>query len=118
MDGRIQLPVIEWIKKNYSVDYVDVITEAGPVKILSESLNAIKINSIRERLEISMKKHSSSLIFIVAHHDCAGNPVEKETQLNQLRSAVHIIKSMSPSVKVVGLWVDDNWKVYKVIDEA
>jgi len=29
MDGRVQLPVIHWIKENYGVDYVDMITEAG-----------------------------------------------------------------------------------------
>ena len=37
MDGRIQIPVIEYIKSNYGVDYVDVITEPGPNKILSDN---------------------------------------------------------------------------------
>ena len=26
MDGRIQTPIIKWIKENYDVDYVDTIT--------------------------------------------------------------------------------------------
>ena len=29
IDGRIQLPLAKWIKENYSVDYVDAITEPG-----------------------------------------------------------------------------------------
>jgi len=35
MDGRTQEPVITWIKKNYHVDFVDMITEPGPVKYLA-----------------------------------------------------------------------------------
>ena len=27
MDGRIQIPISQWIKENYSVDFVDTITE-------------------------------------------------------------------------------------------
>jgi hypothetical protein len=30
MDGRAQLPVIEWLKRECGVDYVDTITEPGP----------------------------------------------------------------------------------------
>ena len=29
MDGRVQLPVLTWIKAEYPVDFVDVIMEAG-----------------------------------------------------------------------------------------
>ncbi|MEN6292607.1 MAG: carbonic anhydrase [Methanobacterium sp.] len=29
IDGRVQLPVINWIMKNYNVKYVDMITKAG-----------------------------------------------------------------------------------------
>jgi len=38
VDGRTQIPVMEWMKKNCRVDYVDMVTEPGPVKILKESL--------------------------------------------------------------------------------
>ena len=34
MEGRTQLPVIAYLKKKFEVDYVDMVTEAGPVKIL------------------------------------------------------------------------------------
>lgn len=115
MDGRVQLPVIEWIKKNYFVEYVDVITEPGPVRILSENSDKLKINSIKERLEISIKKHGSNLVAIVAHHDCAGNPVEKSVQLDQLKSSVEFVKSMCSKVQVIGLWVNENWSVDKVL---
>jgi len=37
IDGRIQLPVIEYLKIRFNVEYVDTITEAGPNLILSEN---------------------------------------------------------------------------------
>lgn len=32
MDGRVQEPVIKWMKEKYNATYVDMITEAGPNK--------------------------------------------------------------------------------------
>ena len=34
MDGRIQMSVNEFIRKEYGVNYVDTITLAGPCKVL------------------------------------------------------------------------------------
>jgi len=36
MHGRVLLPVIEFLKNHFSIDFVDMVTEAGPVKILVE----------------------------------------------------------------------------------
>ena len=36
IDGRTQIPVINWIKENFNVEYVDLITEPGMDKIVSE----------------------------------------------------------------------------------
>ncbi|GAB4379897.1 MAG: hypothetical protein Kow0042_29680 [Calditrichia bacterium] len=40
LDGRVQLPVIQHLKKRFKVDFVDVITEPGPNLILSEQKNS------------------------------------------------------------------------------
>ena len=37
MDGRVQEPVAKFLKEIYGIDFVDTITEPGPVKILSEN---------------------------------------------------------------------------------
>ena len=34
MDGRVQLPMIDLIKKKYSVDFVDTITAPGIDKVI------------------------------------------------------------------------------------
>ena len=115
MDGRVQQPVIEWMKKKYAVDYVDMITEPGPNKILAENTDDTAVRSIRKRVEISVKKHLSTTIAIIGHEDCAGNPVDKEKQVQQIKSAVHIIQSWGYKVSVIGLWVDDQFNVHEII---
>ena len=114
MDGRVQLPVIEWLKRRYSVDYVDMITEPGPERLLAEGKDPTAIESIQRRLEISVNRHNSDLVAIVGHHDCAGNPADKATQREQILSAIKTVRSWHPEVNVTGLWVDESWTVHKV----
>lgn len=114
MDGRVQLPVIKWLKENYHLDYIDMITEPGPEKVLS---HGEEIESLKSKVLLSVKVHGSNTLAIVGHHDCAGNPVSKEEQLNQIRRAVQVIYSWNLKAiqKVIGLWVDDSWKI-EVVD--
>lgn len=114
MDGRTQIPVIEWLKEKYSADFVDMVTEPGPVKLISEGFERTKILSIKERVEISVKKHNSKIVAIVAHYDCAGNPVGKDVQIQQLIKAIREINSWDYDVEVIGLWVNDKWQVGEV----
>ncbi|MCK4637628.1 MAG: hypothetical protein KAT49_07095 [Methanomicrobia archaeon] len=114
MDGRVQIPVIEWLKRKYSASYVDMITEPGPNKILAESKDDPVIETIKRRVKISVNKHASEIIAIVGHYDCAGNPVDRDTQIKQIRSAIRIVESWNFNVQIIGLWVDENWKVHKI----
>ena len=107
MDGRIQEPVIKYLKENYSITYVDTITEPGPCKILAENNNKILIKSIIERVEISIHKHKSKLIAISGHHDCAGNPCNKETQEDQIKKSIKYCKNIYPDIEIIGLWIDN-----------
>ncbi len=111
MDGRTQIPVIKYLKKQYNIDYVDMITEPGPEKIISEFTDNNLINSIKDRLAISIEKHNSKLIAIVGHYDCAGNPVDKYIQIKQILASIKIIKSWYEKLQVIGLWFDENWKI-------
>lgn len=97
------------LKKKYGVEYVDTITEPGPVKILAEVTDRHVIESIMARVGISVNKHGSRNIAIAAHADCAGNPVEKAAQLKQLAAAVELVKSWGFGCEVIGLWVDESW---------
>lgn len=109
MDGRVQLPVIEFLKQKYEADYVDMITEPGPVKLLADP--ETNIDSIKSRVAISVNKHGSKVIAIAAHYDCAGNPVSKELQIEQIKAFCAAIKQWNFPVAVIGLWVDESWQV-------
>lgn len=111
MDGRVQLPVVEYIKRDYAVDYVDMITEPGPNKILSENADRTLIESIKRRVAVSTEVHNSKLIAIVGHYDCAGNPVDKETQQSHILTSINTVKSWEFEAQVIGLCVDENWHV-------
>ena len=111
MDGRIQLPIMQWIKDNYPVDFVDTITEPGIDSVISHRQN---LGPIMRKAEISINAHRSQLIVISGHHDCAGNPVPDEEQLAQIKEDVLIVKSWGYGIPVVGVWVDADWTVQEV----
>jgi hypothetical protein len=114
MDGRAQLPVIEFLKTKYSVDYVDMITEPGPCAIIAEKRDAALIESLKRRLDISMMRHGSRRLAIVAHHDCSGNPLEKPAQIEQVKKAMEQVRWWGFTGEVIGLWLDENWIVHEI----
>jgi len=114
MDGRVQLPVIEFLKKYFKANYVDMITEPGPNLILSEGKDQNIIKSIDDRLDISINKHDSVGVAIVGHSDCAGNPSEKNEQNIQTKSAIKYIKNSYNDIDVIGLWIDKDFNVIRI----
>ena len=108
MDGRIQIPLNAWIKENYSVDYVDTITEPGDDKTIAD--DSI-LESIKTKISISINAHKSELIVLSGHYDCAANPVSNEEHVEMIKKGVEIISSLNLGVKVIGVWVDDSWNV-------
>ena len=110
IDGRVQIPVIDYFKKNYKINYVDIITIPGANKILAENKDST-IEAIKNYLTISVNVHKSKIAAIVGHYDCAGNTANKETQLNDIIAAMKNVASWGLNVDIIGLWVDKNWKV-------
>ena len=108
MDGRIQIPISKWIKENFSVDYVDTITEPGVDKIITENSD---LDSIKNKIAISINAHKSELIVVSGHYDCAANPVSDEEHIRLIKNDVEIISSWNLGVKVIGVWVDKLWNV-------
>ena len=108
MDGRVQLPVIPFLQDYFKAEFVDSITEPGPVRVLGPAIDAAMLKSIMTRVDISVNHHGSCGIAICAHPDCAGNPVDDDTQKAQLKKAVISLKEAYPNVTVIGLWIDNN----------
>ena len=110
IDGRTQIPIINWLKEKYDLDFIDTITEPGVDKITAVKDHE-KTEQIKSKVLISIKAHSSSLIGIAGHHDCAGNPVSKDEHVKQIKKSIDTIKSWNLSVNIVGIWINDKWQV-------
>lgn len=118
MDGRTQDCVNELVKKELGVLFVDEITEPGIVKYLAGS-NDLEptVEWLKKKADISVNHHHSKGIAIVAHANCAGNPIEKEGQIIQLDKALERVKEWYPQVKVIRIWVepkDSIWSAEKI----
>ena len=117
MDGRVQDAVKLYMQKNYSVDYVDMITEPGPNKILcdEQECDMAVIEDIKKRVGISVHHHGSKNLAVVGHFGCAGNPAGKEEQIEQLKKCKKVIDSFRFPVEVVMLWVEGDWQTVELI---
>lgn len=113
IDGRTQIPVIKWLKENFGVDYVDLITEPGMDKVLSQGQWG-EIDRLRENTIISIKAHNSNVVAVVGHYDCAANPVSDCKHFRDIVASTYMVASWGLPVKVVGLWVDEFWRVHVV----
>ena len=114
IDGRIQTPIIAFIRQKYDIDYIDMITMPGPDKILSEYEDIDEIKSIKKKVLISCNIHNSKLIFVVGHCGCAGNTCGKTSHLQQIRNAKQNVKKWNVNAEVHGLWVDKKQKAFLV----
>ena len=108
MDGRVQSPVRTWIKANYPVDFVDVITEAGMDNVLA---NQEDISEILRSIKVSVNINKSTRLFVVGHFDCRGNPVDEKRHREEIIAAVNRLKPLWPTQEVIGLWVNGQWQV-------
>ena len=106
IDGRTQIPVIKWMKENFCVDYVDLITEPGMDKVLSQG-QWNEIERLKENVIISITAHDSNVVAVVGHYDCAANPVSDCVHFQDILESTYEVKSWGLSVIVIGLWVDE-----------
>lgn len=112
MDGRPQRKVADYLTTSFGVRNLDTVTTAGLVRHLAEDTE--QTGTILANLAISVEKHGSRQVAVVAHHDCAGNPVPDETQKQQLAAAVARIEKLYPEAETVALWLNEQWIVERV----
>ncbi|MBN1557106.1 MAG: hypothetical protein JW951_03050 [Lentisphaerae bacterium] len=108
MDGRAQLPVIRFLQKRFDAEYVDIVSEPGPNRILAGGEDQESIASIERRVRISVQQHGSNGVAVIGHDDCAGNPAPEAEQNGQTLAAVRRLRATFPEVPVIGLWLKQN----------
>ena len=113
IDGRTQEAVIEHVKKNYDVDGVDMVTFPGADGILAGEERQ-EIALAKKAVSVSVEKHGSRVIAVVGHHDCAGNPGDREHHYDHIRKAMRNVSSWNFPVQVVGLYVNDRREIEQV----
>jgi len=109
MDGRVQDPVSEYGKARFGVKFADTITEAGLVGQISrlqapeaqadggqvkKDTDPKVLESIKNKILISLTKHLSKGIVVHGHQECAGNPVADEQHKEETKEAARIIRAM------------------------
>ncbi|MBC8481830.1 MAG: hypothetical protein H8D47_04110, partial [Planctomycetes bacterium] len=62
MDGRVQLPVMNYMVASFGTGYVDSVTESGPVRYLAECQDSQQAKSILERVDLSVDVHGSRTV--------------------------------------------------------
>ena len=82
---------------------------------LADNQNKAVIENIKKRVEISVEHHSSKVVAIVGHFGCAGNPAEKQEQIEQLKKAKTIVEEFGFNSEIILLWVDGDWATVEKI---
>lgn len=112
IDGRVQEPVIEYLREKYNSEYVDDVTYPGMDKVLADDQAVVE--EIRGAVAVSVDKHKSNIVAVVGHHDCAANPGSRAHHITQVRDAIELMKGWELNVKVIGLFINEDWEVEPV----
>jgi len=116
MDGRIQTQAREWMISHFSLRFVDKITEPGMDGFLATKKKK-QLAHVKKMLLLSIKEHGSRYVAIVGHtNSCTGNPAPSDVHRDQIKRDIEVVRSWLPcylynDIKVVGLLIDENWKV-------
>jgi len=112
-DIELQVSRIKTAYTNKFENVMKAVTfaEVGEHEIAGNLVDIAILESIQKRMNISVNLHGSKVVAVVAHHDCAGNPVEKEKQIGQLDASLNTLKSWGFAVEYIKLWVNRNWQV-------
>jgi hypothetical protein len=112
IDGRVQYPVMDYLKKSYDIDYFDAANEAGPLLTLTKKTDKCRLISLKEQIRTSLEEHDSTFVALVGHHDCTDNPGDRAFQEKQMDEALdYLQRAFGTDKTYVGLYVNENWEV-------
>ncbi len=108
MDGRTRRPIFELGQLKFGAYFPDTITEPGMVGLLvnNSSISEDLLHSLKRKLDISILNHHSRGIIVHGHQECAGNPVDDDTQRDQIRNSLPIVRSLTnPTIPIFGVFI-------------
>lgn len=111
-DGRVQYPVMDYLKKSYDIEFFDAANEAGPLLTLTKKTDKCRLISLKEQIRTSLEEHNSKFVALVGHHDCTDNPGDRAFQEKQMDEALdYLQRGFGKDLTYVGLYVNENWEV-------
>ena len=111
-DGRVQYPVMDYLKKSYDIEFFDAANEAGPLLTLTKKTDKCRLISLKEQIRTSLEEHNSKFIALVGHHDCTDNPGDRAFQEKQMDEALdYLQRGFGKDNPYVGIYVNENWEV-------
>src|SRR3989338_10428497 len=106
MDGRSECAVAKWGRKKFGVEYADAITEAGLVGLLAQDhLDKYLIDSLENKIKISVEIHKSKNIVVSGHEDCAGHAVSEEKHKEDILKAAELLGLIFPKISIIPVYV-------------
>lgn len=110
IDVTNRLPVIEFLKFVWKTEWVVVISDAAPEKVLSERKDTQAIEHIHKTIQASLKNREKVHLAVVSHHGCFINKDGEFEKRDMLHKAVEYLKSKYSEAEVMGIWVDKEGK--------
>src|SRR5882672_5715621 len=112
IDGRVQQPIVDWMKLHTNVHYVDLITEPGPDKLVSSESPAV--DEVVRKVSFSIHHHASTVVALTGHHDCAANAGDKDDHIEQILAGVRVLLSYNLNARILGLWLSE-WNSVELV---
>jgi len=113
IDGRVQRVVTDYLRKRWNVEYVDVITEVAPERVLAERTDSQIVARLRSQVLSSLKQQQSPRLAVAAHSDCESNRVPEDVQRQHLEAAVTWLAAEFTQAEIIGVWIDPGGKVHE-----
>jgi len=108
--------VMDYLKKNYDIEFFDAANEAGPLLTLTKKTDKCRLISLKEQIRTSLEEHHSEFIALVGHHDCTDNPGDRAFQEQQMEEALdYLQRGFGKDKTYVGLYVNEDWEVEESI---
>ncbi len=114
LDGRTQQPVVNYLMQRFNVKYVDMLTDAGPLGILTKAPESERALLFQERVDTVIRVHDIKELAITGHWDCRGNPVPRETQIEQMGDVVRQYRKLYPQLTIIGLFVGEEGDIEEI----
>jgi hypothetical protein len=117
IDGRTQQPLLEWVRRELDVSHVDVVTEPGVDGVLARG-DDTTVQALLDKVCVSRLAHGAVALVLAGHHDCAANPGEATSHLQDLSRAVEVVGKALPELPVQAVYVDSTWSVTPLVGNA